>query len=233
MRRISVVTPSYNQGRYIERTICSVLTQAYPDVEYIICDGASTDETSVVLERYRDRAKIIVEPDNGQADAVNKGLRATSGDVIGWLNSDDTYTPGALVTVAGFFGRHPDVDVVYGDANYLDADDQIIGAYYTESWNKKRLLSRPFISQPAVFFRRTVLNRCGDLDPSLHFTLDYEYWLRLPHAGAHFAYLPYTLANARLHSESKTETQGLRVYQELEQVLKRYTRRVPDRWILT
>jgi len=176
---------------------------------------------------------MIVEPDRGQADAVNKGIRATTGEVIGWLNSDDTYCAGTLATVAACFQRYADVDVVYGNANHIDAADRVIGKYYTEAWNKQRLLRRPFLSQPAVFFRRRVVERCGDLDHDLHFTLDYEYWLRLSRSGARFRYLPYTLANARLHSETKTETQGLRVYDELERVLRRYTRTIPDQWILT
>jgi glycosyltransferase involved in cell wall biosynthesis len=229
----AIVTPSYNQGRFIERTIRSVLEQGYPHVEYVIVDGGSTDCTPGVLERYARRARVIVEPDRGQADAVNKGIRATSAEVIGWLNSDDTYCHGALVTVAACFARRPDVDVLYGDANYIDSDDKVIGKYYTEAWNRRRLLHRPFLSQPAVFFRRRVVDRYGHLDEGLQYTLDYEYWLRLASAGAHFEYLPYTLANTRLHAESKTETHGLRQFVELEHVLKRYAGRIPDEWLLT
>jgi glycosyltransferase involved in cell wall biosynthesis len=230
---LAIVTPSYNQGRFIERTIRSVLEQGYPHMEYVIVDGGSTDCTPSVLERYARRARVIVEPDRGQADAVNKGIRATSAEVIGWLNSDDTYCPGGLVTVSACFARHPDVDVLYGDANYIDRDDKVIGKYYTEVWNRRRLLRRPFLSQPAVFFRRRVVERYGYLDDELQYTLDYEYWLRLAYAGAHFHYLPYALANTRLHAESKTETHGLRLYTELEKVLKRYTRTIPDQWLLT
>jgi glycosyltransferase involved in cell wall biosynthesis len=231
--RFSIVTPSYNQGRFIQRTVESVLSQGYPLVEYVICDGGSSDDTATILHSYMDHVRVVIEPDNGQADAVNKGICLSSGDVIGWVNSDDTYRPGALMTVAGFFAHHPRIDVVYGDADLVDTDERVIGRYYTEPWDRERLLHRPFICQPAVFFRRDVIQRFGLLNQDLHYTLDYEYWLRLAYSGASFAYLPYTLANARLHPDSKTETHGLRQFMELDQVLKRYAARVPDGWILT
>jgi glycosyltransferase involved in cell wall biosynthesis len=232
MLRLTVVTPSFNQGRFIERTLQSVLDQGYPCLEYIVCDGASTDETSQVLARYADRVRIIREPDRGQASAVNKGIRLTSGEIIGWLNSDDVYRPGALQTVADFFERNPSVDVVYGDADYIDADDAIIGRYYTEPWNPRRLVRRPFLCQPAVFFRRCLVDRFGGLDEQLHYTLDYEYWLRLAAGGATFAYLPTALAASRLHAETKTLSQGLKLHDELNVMLKRYVARVPDAWLL-
>jgi glycosyltransferase involved in cell wall biosynthesis len=233
MITFSVVTPSYNQGRFIERTIHSVLDQQYPQLEYVICDACSTDETPLIVQKYTTQLKLIREPDGGQADAVNKGIQATRGELIGWLNSDDVYQPGALVTVAAYFSRHTDVDVVYGDANLIDADDRQIGRYYTERWDRRRLPSRPFLCQPAVFFRRRVVDHFGLLDPHLQYTLDYEYWLRLAAGGARFAYLPLTLASSRLHPETKTHTQGLRSHYELNVMLKRYVSAIPDSWILT
>jgi glycosyltransferase involved in cell wall biosynthesis len=231
--RFCVVTPSLNQGRFIERTIQSVLDQDYPDLEYVICDGCSSDQTPQVLNSYADRARVIREPDDGQAAAVNKGIRATSGEVIGWLNSDDVYRQGALATVSAYFGRHPEVDVVYGDAHLIDADDNIIGRYYTRAWDASRLPERPFLCQPSVFFRRRVVQRFGLLDERLQYTLDYEYWLRLARGGASFAYLPFTLACSRQHPDTKTLTGRMRIHAELNEMLRRYVKRIPDGWILT
>lgn len=233
MPSLAVVTPSLNQGRFLERTLRSVLDQAYASLEYVVCDGESTDETPRVLAAYADRVRVVRERDTGQASAVNKGIRLTHGEIIGWLNSDDVYRPGALRTVAEFFAGHPDVDVVYGEADYVDASDRVVGRYYTEAWDARRLVRRPFICQPAAFFRRRVVDRFGLLDERLHYTLDYEYWLRLAVGGAVFAYLPATLAAARLHADTKTASRQLELHDELNVMLKRYVTAVPDAWLLT
>jgi glycosyltransferase involved in cell wall biosynthesis len=231
--RISVVTPSFNQGGFVERTIQSVLQQDYPGLEYIVCDGGSSDTTFDVLLRYTDRLRAIVEPDRGQADAVNKGIRASSGEVIGWLNSDDLYRAGALITVGAYFQRKPNVDVLYGDAAFIDDSDAVIGRYYTRPWCRSLLPRRPFLCQPAVFFRRRVVERFGPLDDELQYNIDYEYWLRLASGGARFAYVPWTLASSRIHPQAKTSTGGLRIHEELDVMLKRYVAHIPDAWILT
>jgi glycosyltransferase involved in cell wall biosynthesis len=210
-----------------------VLDQGYPELEYVICDNCSSDQTPHILNTYADRLRVIREPDKGQADAVNKGILATSGELIGWLNSDDVYCPGALATVCAYFGRHPEVDVLYGDANLIDSDDNITGRYYTEHWNAQRLSYKPYLCQPAVFFRRRVIDRFGLLDEDLHYTMDYEYWLRLARGGATFAYVPLTLACSRVHAETKTLTHGGRLNDELNIMLKRYVNKIPDGWILT
>lgn len=231
--RIAVVTPSYNQGEFVERTIRSVLEQQYADLDYIVCDGASSDATGSVLDAYADQLRIIREPDKGQADAVNKGILATTGEVIGWLNSDDVYCPGALATVATYFAEQPEVDVVYGDADLIDDTDDVIGRYYTRPWDFERLKKRPILCQPAVFFRRRMVDRFGLLDDQLDYTLDYEYWLRLAAGGARFAYLPITLAGARQHAATKTRNARIRLHAELHPMLKRYMRNIPDGWILS
>jgi glycosyltransferase involved in cell wall biosynthesis len=229
---ISVVTPSFNQGRFIERTIRSVLNQQYPMLDYWIIDGGSTDDTLDIAGRYNDRLQLVSEKDRGQANAVNKGFRASSGEIIGWLNSDDIYYPGTLATVAARFEAEPEIDLIYGAANHIDVDDDVVERYPTEPWNLVRFFEACFLCQPAVFFRRSVLDRWGYLDEGLHFCMDYEYWLRLAVGGARFCYEQTTLAGSRMYPENKTLGNRARSHVEINNVVRGKLGRTTPAWIL-
>lgn len=230
--KFSVVTPSYNQGRFIERTIQSVLSQEGVKFDYVVCDGGSSDSTLDVLQRYQDDIRWVSEPDGGQADAVNKGINATSGDIIAWINSDDIYYPGAFTKVNQIFEANPDVQVVYGNANHIDKQDHILEPYPTEKWSYERLKDVCFISQPATFFRRNLVDRYGSLNSSLNFCMDYELWLRY---GKHtdFFYLPEILAATRLYQDTKTLGQRVAVHYEINDMLKEKFSLVPEKWVLS
>lgn len=229
--RISIITPSYNQGRYIERTIQSVLDQNVPELEYVVVDGGSTDQTTEVLRRYADRLQWTSERDKGHSDAINKGISRTTAPIIGWLNSDDIYYADALSSVLEFFDTHSEIDVVYGDANHIDEDDRIIEQYPTEAWNLERLEEICFISQPAAFLRRRTMQAGGPLDLSLRYCMDYDYWFRLALNGARFAYLPKLLAATRLHDDAATLAQRVACHVATNDITRRHLGRTPDRWL--
>jgi len=232
---VSIITPSYNQGRFLERTIRSVLAQrgAAPAgrFEYLVMDGASGDESVEILKRYSAELQWVSEKDRGQADAVNKGLARAGGEIIGWLNSDDIFYPGAIAAAAGFLERRPDIDVVYGNGNHIDENDRVIEPYPTEDWDFERLKERCFLCQPAVFFRRSVVERFGPLGVHWRYALDYEYWLRLGKNGARFARIGEVLAGSRLHAETKTLGSRVKVHAETNDMLRSLLGRVPDRWL--
>ncbi|QDU60975.1 PGL/p-HBAD biosynthesis glycosyltransferase [Planctomycetes bacterium Pan216] len=231
-RSFAIVTPSFNQGRFLRRTIESVLSQDVGELDYFIADGRSTDETVDVLKSYGNRIRWVSEKDDGQADAVNKGIKATSAPLIGWLNSDDVYEPGALAKVESYFARHPEVDVVYGRACHIDAQDSIIEPYPTEPWDLARLREICYLCQPAVFFRRRVVKRCGGLDATLRYCMDYEYWLRLAEGGCQFAAIPFKLAGSRLYPTNKTLGSRLAVHAEINNMLLARYGAVPRRWLV-
>jgi glycosyltransferase involved in cell wall biosynthesis len=226
----SIITPSFNQGRFLDRTLQSVLSQGISEMDYLVVDGGSTDETLPILERYRGRLRWRSEPDRGQAHAVNKGFRLTSGDIIGWLNSDDVYYPGALAAVEDFFSRNPQAEILYGEADHIDAADRVIGAYPTEDWDFDRLKEICFLCQPAVFFRRRLIHRYGPLDESLQYCMDYEYWLRVGRATP-FYRLNRPLAGSRMYPENKTLGERVAVHKEMNHMLRRSLGRVPAKWV--
>lgn len=218
--RISVVTPSFNQARFIERTIRSVLDQSHPDVELLVVDGGSTDGTLDILRKYADRIAWVSEKDRGQAHAINKGLRKASGAIVAWLNSDDTYEPGALARVAGYFTDHPECGWAYGKCRIIDEEDREIRSFITRyknlllaNYSFPKLLAENFISQPAVFWRRKLLDEIGYLSEQEHFCMDYEYWLRVGSRHPAGVIREY-LANFRYHGGSKSGSVNRRQFED-------------------
>jgi glycosyltransferase involved in cell wall biosynthesis len=227
----SVITPSYNQGQFIERTIESVLNQVGIEFEYIVCDGGSTDATVDILKQYQDNLRWISEPDAGQADAVNKGIYNTTGDIIAWINSDDIYYPSALKKVKQIFETHPEVDVIYGDAHHIDQNDRVMQTYPTQPWNYRQLQQDCFICQPATFFRRRLVDRYGALDPALRYCMDYELWLRYGQ-WVDLYYFPEVLAGSRLYKTNKTLGQSLAVHCEIKTMLQSRLGTIPATWLI-
>lgn len=204
--KISIITPSYNQGQFLEETILSVLNQNYPNMEYIIIDGGSTDNSVDVIKKYGSRLSYwLSEKDRGQSNAINKGFHKCTGDILHWLNSDDVLLPGSLDLVAGFFEQHPDIDCVIGDLKVIDSNGQFLILKKAIPFDfKTALYTSCLVPQPSTLFTRRAWEKTGDLDVSLYYQMDFEYFLRMAKAGVKFGLLKKPLAKFRLHAESKT-----------------------------
>ena len=204
--KISIITPSYNQGQFLEETILSVLNQDYPNLEYIIIDGGSTDNSVDIIKQYEDRLTYWVsEKDRGQTHAINKGFHKCTGDILHWLNSDDVLLPGSLDLVAGFFEQHPDIDCVIGDLEVIDPNGQFLVIKKAIPFGfKTALYTSCLVPQPSTLFTRRAWEKTGDLDISLYYQMDFEYFLRMAKAGVKFGLLKKPLAKFRLHADSKT-----------------------------
>jgi glycosyltransferase involved in cell wall biosynthesis len=216
---VSIITPSFNQSRYLEQTILSVLEQDYPNVEYLIADGGSSDGSLEIIQRYADRlAWWVSEPDHGQTDAINKGFAQASGEILAWLNSDDTYLPGAISQAVDALQRHPEAGMVYGDANLIDENGGIIGKFPARQTDYRRLRQGyVHIPQQASFFRASLWKQVGPLDPTFYFAMDYDLWVRLAHSSQ-LLYLPQTWANFRLHGGGKSVIADDRCWPEMVRV---------------
>lgn len=202
---VSIVTPSYNQGAYVRETIESVLSQDYPNIEYWLIDGGSTDETLSVVRDYESDPRFhwVSERDRGQADAVNKGWSRCRGKILGWLNSDDTYLPGAIRTQAHALLDNPHIGLVYGDVVYTDTHGRHGQLYRTRNFQRRRFLHVSALGQPSVFVRRSLVERHGPLDINLHFALDFELFVRYMWE-TDFLRVPHTIATYRLYPAAKT-----------------------------
>jgi glycosyltransferase involved in cell wall biosynthesis len=220
------VTPSYNQGQFLRRTIESVLTQDYPHIDYRVVDGASTDGSLDILRSYGKRVCWESEKDRGQTHAINKGMEKAKGDILAYLNSDDVLRPGAVSKVVAHFRERPACDLVYGQDAFIDEEDRYLGLYPTAPYSFERLAEWCCISQPAAFWRRRIAELAGPFDEALSCVMDYEYWLRIDRLGGVIEYLPEVLASTRMHTQSKTNgglDTSFRRYAELVPCLLKHT----------
>ncbi|HCC79394.1 MAG: hypothetical protein A2X25_06710 [Chloroflexi bacterium GWB2_49_20] len=216
---VSIITPSYNQARFLEQTIQSVLGQDYPRLEYLLVDGASTDGSLEIIQKYAHRLDWWVsEPDHGQAEAINKGLRRVRGEFVAWLNSDDTYLPGAIQKAMAAFASHPQAGLVFGDVLAIDENGRTTNLLRYGNWSLLDLMSFRVIGQPSVFMRRSVLEQAGYLDTSYHYLLDHQLWLRMAQV-AEICYLPELISAARFHAESKNVARAAEFGKEAYRIL--------------
>jgi glycosyltransferase involved in cell wall biosynthesis len=227
--RISIVTPSLNQAAFLPRTIESVLSQRGDfDLEYLVQDGGSSDGSAEILKGYEGRLAYRIEKDRGQSDAINRGLRRTTGEIIGWVNSDDLLLPGALARVAAAFAGSPGAAWLHGGCEIVDEEDRPIRRWITaykdfrcRRYSRRALLVENFISQMTVFWRRSAMERVGLLDESLRYTFDYEYWLRLSALGDPL-YIPERIAAFRWYTSSKSGAQFEKQFAEDYDVFQRH-----------
>jgi glycosyltransferase involved in cell wall biosynthesis len=219
---VSIVTPSYNQSRYLEQTIQSVLDQDYPHIEYIVIDGGSTDGSVEIIDRYANQlAYGVSEPDEGQTDAINKGFNRARGDILAWLNSDDLYHPGAVAEAVAYLCDHPEVGMVYSDADYIDDTGKIIGQFPAAQTDYTRLRrGYVHIPQQAAFFRARLWNMVGPLDTTFYFAMDYDLWVRIA-TIAPIRYHPRTWASFRLHGDAKSLAAAEQCWPEMIRVHER------------
>lgn len=225
---ISIVTPSFNQGIFLERTIKSILSQQYPNLEYIIQDGGSHDNTIEILERYSSSIKHWESKfDDGQSSAINLGFCHATGEIMAYLNSDDLLLPGSLHYISHYFEKHPHVDVVYGHRILIDENDHEIGRWTLPSHNSHVLSWADYIPQETLFWRRQIWEKVGGkIDKSFRFAMDWDLILRFRDAGAKFTRLPRFLGAFRVHAQQKTSAQISQIgMEEMKRIRLRYHQR--------
>lgn len=228
--KVSIITPTFNQANFIERTIESILSQDHADIEYIVMDGGSTDGTVEILKKYSDRIIWKSKKDNGQSDAINKGLKIATGEIVAFLNSDDTYEAGAISAVINFFNENPTKKWAYGKCKIIDEHDREIRRPITiyknlllKKYSFAKLLTENFISQPATFWKKELHGEIGYFNEEEHFCMDYEFWLRIGQkypAGVIDRYL----ANFRYYANSKSGSVNKKQFQDQFRLAKKFGR---------
>ena len=219
---VSIVTPSYNQVSFLEETMQSVLKQNYSNVEYIVVDGGSNDGSIDIIHKYTDQlAWWVSEADKGQTDAINKGFARAKGEILAWLNSDDTYHPEAVSEAVAYLNAHPEAGMVYGDTNLVDETGEVIEKFPARQTDYEKLRhGYVHIPQQASFFRADLWHRVGPLDPTFYFAMDYDLWVRIASVSP-IRYQPRTWAAFRLHGDTKSLAEADRCWPEMIRVHQR------------
>ena len=220
--KVSIITPSFNQGRFLEDSIRSVLEQDYPNIEYIVVDGGSKDESIEIIKKYQNHfAWWVSEKDKGHADALNKGFSHATGEILAWLNSDDIYFPSAVSEAVSVLISRPQVGMVYGDANLIDDSGVTVGQFASKQTSYSQMLrGSVHISQATTFFRAGLWRQVGPLDLSLFFSFDYDLWVKFAKVSQ-ILYVPKLWAKFRIHAEGKTIINDDRCYPDMLRVLER------------
>lgn len=224
--KFTIITPSFNQGKFIEQTINSVIHQSYPNLEYIVMDGGSTDNTVDILKKYEGRLKWFSKKDNGQSDAINKGLKMATGDIVAWLNSDDYYLPGTLHKVAEYFRNNEDTMWVSGDYRIVDENNKGIHSFviwykrFLRRFSSYNMLSfANYIIQPSTFWRRSLMKETGLINDSYRYCMDYDFWLRIMKKHP-LHIIPTPLSAFRIHGLSKGGLQFKKQFEEEVDIAK-------------
>ena len=231
---VSIVTPSYNQGEFIEETILSVLNQSYKNIEYIIIDGGSTDNSVEIIKKYGDmypdKIQWVSEKDNGQSDGINKGLKKTTGDIVAWLNSDDIYNLEAVEKVVKFFQSNPDTYFVHGQGHHVEKNGAFIENYPSKPCGYAEMHPTCPVCQPTTFWRPEVFTEVGYLNEKLNFAMDYDYWIRISKKFK-MGFIPDHIASTRFYEDTKTSGQSHECHKEILKVIHSHYDSIHAHWI--
>ena len=223
--KISIITPSYNQGEFIGQTIQSVLNQTYKNIEYIIVDGGSNDQTLEIIDKYRNQIDVVIsEKDKGQTDAINKGFKLATGELVGWINSDDLLHPDCVEKIVELYHLHPDGSIYYPAVlDCIDRDGKLLYKSLLKIPDRNHLLNKNYsVHQQGSFYSRNLVKQIGYLDESIYYCMDLDLWLRLlKENGRIYYYQPHALAAFRIWEDTKTTQAGTRFVQNVKQILDR------------